>query len=46
MCHPSATNCGTMGPFVCANLQMNKQDCGTCGHACAQDQMCVLGTCK
>lgn len=37
---------GDAGAPYCANLQVDRQNCGKCGVACTSDKLCVSGTCQ
>jgi hypothetical protein len=46
-----ANSCGgcptgtTLCTAVCTNLQADKNNCNTCGHACTSGQTCIAGVC-
>ena len=40
-CRQNEAQCGT----VCANLRTDAKNCGTCGTACAANEVCDLGRC-
>ena len=37
---------GDGGPPYCANLQVDRQNCGKCGTTCSSDKLCVNGVCQ
>lgn len=40
-CGPGLTQCGRS----CVNTQLSVLNCGSCGHACAVDELCANGVC-
>jgi hypothetical protein len=40
-CPNNTTSCGG----ICANLQTDEANCGSCGNSCAANQVCQTGTC-
>jgi hypothetical protein len=49
LCKAGYTRCTTNGaepdPDACRDLQNEFRNCGTCGHECADGQMCERGKC-
>jgi hypothetical protein len=41
-CPPGTSPCGRR----CVNLQTDRNNCGSCGHECRDDQSCVTGSCS
>jgi hypothetical protein len=40
-CESGTTSCSG----ACMNLQIDRLNCGACGHVCASDQSCAQGAC-